>query len=74
MGSNVDTSIHPHTTGRAAALSDAHSSPHPLKLYAGWFCPFVQRAWIPARTVADISISDTSISRCSQQALSDMGR
>lgn len=23
-----------------------HSAPQDLKLYAGWFCPFVQRAWI----------------------------
>ncbi|KAF2813878.1 glutathione transferase omega-1 [Mytilinidion resinicola] len=24
----------------------AHSTEHSLKLYAGWFCPFVQRAWM----------------------------
>lgn len=23
----------------------AHKDPKPLKLYSGWFCPFVQRAW-----------------------------
>jgi glutathione S-transferase len=36
----------PSATGRALQLVQAHSSPAPLKLYAGWFCPFVQRAWI----------------------------
>lgn len=24
----------------------AHSTPSPLKLYSGWFCPFVQRIWL----------------------------
>lgn len=24
----------------------AHEAEHPLKLYSGWFCPFVQRVWI----------------------------
>lgn len=42
----IDTELHPHPTGAAAALADAHSAPNPLKLYGGWFCPFVQRAWI----------------------------
>ncbi|OAP54836.1 hypothetical protein AYL99_11284 [Fonsecaea erecta] len=45
MGS-VDTSLHPHTSGRAARFAEAHSSPNPLILYGGWFCPFVQRSWI----------------------------
>ena len=42
----VDRKIHPHTTGAAAETAAAHQSPQPLKLYAGWFCPFVQRTWI----------------------------
>lgn len=33
-------------TGAAQAFALDHSSPHPLKLYGGWFCPFVQRAWV----------------------------
>ncbi|KAK4168778.1 glutathione S-transferase [Cladorrhinum sp. PSN259] len=37
---------HPSPSGAALELAEAHSSPHPLKLYGGWFCPFVQRAWI----------------------------
>ncbi|KAK3996397.1 NAD-dependent protein deacetylase hst2-1 [Cladorrhinum sp. PSN332] len=37
---------HPSPTGAALHLAEAHSAPHPLKLYGGWFCPFVQRAWI----------------------------
>lgn len=45
MGS-VDTSLHPHTSGRAASFAKAHSAPNPLILYGGWFCPFVQRSWI----------------------------
>ncbi|KAH6857147.1 glutathione S-transferase [Chaetomium sp. MPI-CAGE-AT-0009] len=42
----IDTSLLPHPTGHAATLAAAHSTPHPLQLYGGWFCPFVQRAWI----------------------------
>lgn len=45
MGS-VDTSIHNSTSGLAHNTSSAHESEEPLKLYSGWFCPFVQRAWI----------------------------
>lgn len=44
--STIDTSLHPHTSGRAAKFAASHSSPHPLILYGGWFCPFVQRSWI----------------------------
>ena len=40
-----DAQLHPTATGPAKALVDAHSDPQPLKLYSGWFCPFVQRAW-----------------------------
>jgi glutathione S-transferase len=43
---SVDTSLPPETTGAAADLAARHSADHPLKLYGGWFCPFVQRAWI----------------------------
>jgi glutathione S-transferase len=32
--------------GAAARLASSHAADHPLKLYGGWFCPFVQRAWI----------------------------
>ncbi|EXJ92952.1 glutathione S-transferase [Capronia epimyces CBS 606.96] len=44
--SSVDTSLHPHTSRRAAQFAKAHSTPNPLVLYGGWFCPFVQRTWI----------------------------
>lgn len=40
-----DSHLHPHATGPAAATVAAHSSPADLKLYSGWFCPFVQRVW-----------------------------
>ena len=44
--SNVDTSLPPEPSGAAGALAAKHAAEHPLKLYGGWFCPFVQRAWI----------------------------
>ncbi|KAJ6443240.1 glutathione-S-transferase theta, GST [Purpureocillium lavendulum] len=44
--SSVDTSLPPETTGAAAELAASHAADHPLKLYGGWFCPFVQRSWI----------------------------
>ncbi|RYO86420.1 hypothetical protein DL766_007389 [Monosporascus sp. MC13-8B] len=43
---SVDTSLPARTTGAAAVFATDHASEHPLKLYGGWFCPFVQRAWI----------------------------
>ncbi len=39
-----DADIYPRATGAAAAWFDKHKSEQPLKLYSGWFCPFVQRA------------------------------
>ncbi|KAI0513338.1 glutathione S-transferase [Xylaria bambusicola] len=42
----VDTSLPAHPTGAAATLAASHSASHDLKLYGGWFCPFVQRSWI----------------------------
>lgn len=47
MPNPVDTTLlEPHTSGRAAKFAATHSAEHPLKLYGGWFCPFVQRSWI----------------------------
>jgi glutathione S-transferase len=43
---SVDTSIHSAPSGAAAKLAALHEDEQPLKLYGGWFCPFVQRAWI----------------------------
>ncbi|KAK5996938.1 Glutathione S-transferase omega-1 [Cladobotryum mycophilum] len=43
---NVDTSLQSAPTGAAAQLAARHAEEHPLKLYSGWFCPFVQRSWI----------------------------
>lgn len=42
----VDKTIHPHATGAALETAKQHEAEKPLKLYAGWFCPFVQRSWI----------------------------
>lgn len=44
--STVDTDIEPHTSGLAAKFAADHAQEHPLKLYGGWFCPFVQRSWM----------------------------
>lgn len=35
-----DAGLHPEVTGLAKTLANRHSAPQPLKLYAGWFCPF----------------------------------
>ena len=35
-----DADLHPEATGLAKELVHKHSAPQPLKLYAGWFCPF----------------------------------
>lgn len=42
----VDRTIHDRTTGVAATTAARHEAEKQLKLYAGWFCPFVQRTWI----------------------------
>lgn len=44
--SNVDTLIHSAPSGAAAQLAARHADEQPLKLYGGWFCPFVQRVWL----------------------------
>ncbi|KAI9664165.1 MAG: hypothetical protein M1831_002344 [Alyxoria varia] len=41
-----DANLFPHATGAAKSTVDAHQSSADVTLYAGWFCPFVQRAWI----------------------------
>jgi glutathione S-transferase len=43
---SIDLSIQRQASGAALQLAQAHESEHALKLYGGWFCPFVQRAWI----------------------------
>jgi glutathione S-transferase len=46
MSAIVDENIHPHASGEADKTVKAHSDKHELVLYAGWFCPFVQRTWL----------------------------
>ncbi|KAF2429650.1 glutathione S-transferase [Tothia fuscella] len=46
MPSHPDSNLHSNATGLAAKTVEAHSSEQPLKLYSGWFCPFVQRVWL----------------------------
>lgn len=42
-----DAEIHPVATGLAADIVKKHENTgDELTLYSGWFCPFVQRAWI----------------------------
>ncbi|XDG05387.1 hypothetical protein ABKA04_005002 [Annulohypoxylon sp. FPYF3050] len=41
-----DADLHPVATSLAKETVDKHSAEQPLKLFAGWFCPFVQRVWI----------------------------
>ena len=41
-----DADIYATASGPAKAVVDAHSTEQSLKLYSGWFCPFVQRVWI----------------------------
>ncbi|KAF2144447.1 uncharacterized protein K452DRAFT_306284 [Aplosporella prunicola CBS 121167] len=38
--------IYPEATGLAKATVQVHQAETPLKLYGGWFCPFVQRIWL----------------------------
>lgn len=40
-----DSDLHPKATGPAWNIVQEHQKEEPLKLYSGWFCPFVQRAW-----------------------------
>jgi len=44
--SHPDSNLHPAATGDAAKTVSDHSKTNPLKLYSGWFCPFVQRVWL----------------------------
>ncbi|KAK8874973.1 glutathione S-transferase [Apiospora arundinis] len=41
-----DADLHPVATGLAKETVDKHAAEQPLKLFAGWFCPFVQRVWL----------------------------
>ena len=43
-----DADVFPHATGHAADIVKQHEKDNSadLTLYSGWFCPFVQRAWI----------------------------
>lgn len=42
----VDRTIYASATGNALELAKKHEAEKDVKLYAGWFCPFVQRTWI----------------------------
>lgn len=41
-----DADLYPSASGLALETVKAHESEQPLKLYSGWFCPFVQRVWL----------------------------
>ena len=42
----VDRTIYASATGKALETAKKHEAEKEVKLYAGWFCPFVQRTWI----------------------------
>lgn len=42
----VDRTIYAHATGTALDTAKQREAEKGTKLYAGWFCPFVQRTWI----------------------------
>jgi glutathione S-transferase len=46
--SHPDSNVHASATGAAAQTVSSHSAPISggVKLYSGWFCPFVQRVWL----------------------------
>lgn len=44
--SHPDAELHPEATGLAKQTVSSHTESQDLKLYSGWFCPFVQRAWL----------------------------
>ncbi|KAG0157908.1 hypothetical protein PDIDSM_5420 [Penicillium digitatum] len=52
MPAQSDSSLYHEASGPAKALVDRHRAEQPLKLYAGWFCPFgmhsftLQRVWL----------------------------
>ncbi|KAK0385653.1 hypothetical protein NLU13_6830 [Sarocladium strictum] len=52
---HIDTSLPPEPTGAAARLAASHATDSALKLYGGWFCPFVQRTWI---TLEELGVRD----------------
>ncbi|KAI9568091.1 glutathione S-transferase [Boletus coccyginus] len=37
---------HHHSTGEALRTVQRHAAKEDITLFAGWFCPFVQRAWV----------------------------
>ncbi|KAI1756758.1 putative glutathione S-transferase [Xylaria castorea] len=41
-----DAELHPVATGLAKQTVDDHAAENQLKLFSGWFCPFVQRVWL----------------------------
>ncbi|KAK6354543.1 hypothetical protein TWF696_003686 [Orbilia brochopaga] len=45
-----DAALYPEATGQAAKYFALHQDEQPLKIYSGWFCPFVQRALLVLHT------------------------
>lgn len=41
MPAHPDSNLYPEASGLAKVLVDQHRAEQPLKLYAGWFCPYV---------------------------------
>ncbi|KAJ6261587.1 Pectinesterase [Drechslerella dactyloides] len=45
-----DAALYPEATGQAAKYFAQHQQEQPLKIYSGWFCPFVQRVLLVLHT------------------------
>ncbi|KAH9855614.1 glutathione S-transferase C-terminal-like protein [Lenzites betulinus] len=51
-GQDSGKSYHLECTGEALITSRAHASPEHITLFAGCFCPFVQRVWVTLEHLA----------------------
>ncbi|CRL27877.1 Glutathione S-transferase, N-terminal [Penicillium camemberti] len=59
MPAHPDSNLYPEASGPAKVLVDQHRAEQPLKLYAGWFCPYSNVSGSPSKR----KISHTNISR-----------
>ncbi|KAF6237910.1 hypothetical protein HO173_004111 [Letharia columbiana] len=51
-----DADLYGEATGPAKTLVNKHNEPQPVKLYAGWFCPFGSFQYTPWREVRKMSL------------------
>lgn len=53
MSAHPDSNLYPEASGPAKALVDRRRPEQPLKLYAGWLCPYVQPPLYLYKTIAN---------------------